>query len=64
MTAREQIEAWLAAEGRKKMWLARQVGVDRTTLSQWLAGAYRPGEESRTKLHQICGVHPEAWGRA
>ena len=63
MTARDQIEAWLDAEGRKKIWLAKQVGVDRTTLSQWLSGAYRPSEDSRVKIHAICGVHPDAWGR-
>jgi plasmid maintenance system antidote protein VapI len=63
MTAREQIEEWLASEGRKKGWLAKQIGVDRTTLSQWLAGSYRPGEASRIKLQQLCGVHPDTWGR-
>jgi DNA-binding XRE family transcriptional regulator len=63
MSAKEQIEAFLSVNGRKKAWLAKQVGVDRTTLSQWLSGAYRPGEPSRIKMHQICGVHPDTWGR-
>ena len=63
MTAAEQIEAWLSKEGRKKEWLAKQLGVHRTTLSQWLCGAYRPDEHRRVKLHELCGVTPDAWGR-
>ena len=63
MDAKDQIEAWLDGEGRKKSWLASKVGVDRTTLSQWLAGSYRPSEQNRIKVYEICGVHPDAWGR-
>ena len=63
ITAPAQVEAWLLAEGRKKGWLAKQVGVNRCTLSQWLSGAYRPEEVRRVKLWKLCGVHPDAWGR-
>lgn len=63
MTAPEEIEAWLSAEGRKKEWLAKQLGVHRTTLSQWLGGTYRPEETKRLKIQEICGVAPDAWGR-
>lgn len=62
-TAVQEIEAWLVAEGRKKEWLARQLGINRATLSQWLARKYRPTEPHRIMMHKICGVVPDAWGR-
>lgn len=50
---REKIERWLEEEGRKKSWLAREVGVSRTTISYWLQGKAFPHAKHIRKLLQI-----------
>lgn len=54
--ARDQINAWLKAEGRKLTWLAKQIPVNRTTLWVWMTGATVPKLEHRRKLEQVTGL--------
>ena len=58
------IRAWLQAEGRKVLWLADQVQVDRSTASQWLSGNRIPLPSHRARLASVTGLDiagAEAW---
>ena len=63
-TAVEALEAWLASEGRRKDWLARQIGTTPATLSRWISRTQTPLPIYRARIADITGgaVAVEAWG--
>ena len=50
----------LASAGRRKDWLARQLGIHPTLLSHYLAGRRQPPDEFYTKAAGLIGV-PTSW---
>lgn len=55
--------AWLAREGRRKDWLARQIETTPETLSRWIGGRHLPLPIYRAKIADVTGgaVPVEAW---
>lgn len=41
--------------------LARELGVDRSTVSRWRSGEKRPGPAHAARLHELLGIDPGAW---
>lgn len=60
----KMLRDWLDVEGRKVGWVARQLGVDRATVSQWVNGHTVPQPSHRDRLSALTGgaVGVELWG--
>lgn len=64
MKAYEQIRDWTHREGRKLSWLAAQVPMNASHLTQCLKGNHVPIEMTRNRLAAITGLDvaaEEAW---
>jgi hypothetical protein len=62
--AQKLVAEWLAADGRKLSWLAKQIPVNRTTLWVWMNSATIPKLEHRRRLQDVTGLpvaHEGAW---
>lgn len=55
---------WLEQEGRQRKWLARKIGVSRSTISHWISGARRPSAQHRQQLEALVGQSLTGYGGA
>lgn len=53
MTANEKLRDWIETGGRRRDWVAAQIGVHRNTVALWLAGDLRPDGDNRVKLEKL-----------
>ena len=54
-TAAEKLSAWIAREGRKKAWIADQVGATSAMVSRWLRCGVVPDARYREALEEVTG---------
>jgi hypothetical protein len=64
MTPGEQVKAWLQAEGRKGVWLAKQCKVNNSTLHRWLVGESTPHPLAQTQIERITGIPASEWAKS
>lgn len=53
VSIQSQVKTYLSETGRKKKWLAEQLGISPTVLSQWLTGKTAFSEK---RLHDIQDI--------
>ena len=59
MNTARLIEEALEEQGRKKVWLAQQLGKSKSQLSHWFSG-YRPiPEEDEKKALELLGIETD-----
>jgi len=58
---RKLLAAYLTQKGRTQTWLAGILGVQQSTVSHWLRGAWRPPPELRKALERVAGIAVDAW---
>lgn len=46
----------LQRQGRRRDWLAAQLGVDKSTVTKWCKGERTPGPEHRSRVAQVLDV--------
>ena len=56
---KNSLERTLHEQGRKKSWLARQLGVSNSTVTKWLKGEARPTDDKKVKISTLLGVPVE-----
>lgn len=61
LTAIELVRVWLDESGRKQSFLARELGVSETAVSNWFLGSSRPTVPYRHALARLTGVPVDAW---
>lgn len=49
------LDAWLAANGRTRTWLAEQIGTSTATLSRLMRGKQWPSREIADRIRAITG---------
>ena len=54
-----RIKVVLAEKNKTGIWLARQLGKDRTTVSKWCSNAVQPSLETIIEVAQCLGVGVE-----
>lgn len=53
ITTGQKIERWRGGQGWTQETLAKKVGVDQTTVSDWESGKYAPNPEHLRKLGEL-----------
>ena len=59
--APEMLREWLETEGRKQLWLAAQLPVDRSRISLWVKGKRLPHPVNRRRIQEITGIPADLW---
>ncbi len=50
MKRHHPLSAWLCREGRKRRWLALQLGVDPSLIAHWIAGRREPSQRHKAAI--------------
>lgn len=56
MRGMERLRTWVEANGLTQQALADRLGVERTTVSQWLSGYYAPSRKALEKMSSLTGL--------
>lgn len=62
--APKHLRAWLQRNGRTAAWLARELGMARSSVSLWLSGDRVPEGWTRDRIALLTGVAADAWETA
>lgn len=56
------LREWLAADtSRSQSSLAKALGLNQSSVSDWIAGISRPDTVMRAALHERCGIDEATW---
>ncbi|WP_437279316.1 helix-turn-helix transcriptional regulator [Sorangium sp. So ce375] len=59
--AGEYVDRWLAKKGKRRTWLAKELGVDRVVLWRWLVGETTPHIDHAAALEALTGLPARSW---